>query len=62
MSSAAVVTGALRVNPYMSSRLFYHNSLDQSVSISMLSRFFVLLFFLVVFFIEILVVNANCRP
>ena len=40
MLSAAVVTGTLRVNPFMSSRLFYHNSLDQSISISMLSVFF----------------------
>ena len=37
LSSAAVVIGALRVNALNSGALFYHNSLDRSVSSSRVS-------------------------
>ena len=50
-----VVFGVLRVNPIRSSRLFYNNSLDQSISSSRVSGYFLLF----LYFIEIPIIKAN---
>ena len=52
--STVVVTGILRVDPFMSSGLFYHNSLVRS-----LSNAGCLFFLLLLCFIKIPALNAN---